>query len=294
MKISGHTSVVLTEKLLSGTRFTNLAQSAVIMKGLRLYLGIILSGFITSQALAAEPRQSIVSVNSVVPIKSIVPISPVLAANYNKTQIHVTPVHSPIPKLSTKRANFKQETATQDSVYVADWVLDSGDNQQMPFAIVDKKAAKVYVFDALGQLTGAAPALLGLAVGDDSIPNIGTMALASIKPEQRTTPAGRFVVALGKNIHNKEILWIDYDAAISLHRVVTSSPKERRLQRLESQNLLERRISYGCINVPVNFYDQVISPAFTGTNGVVYVLPDTRSIQEVFGSYSVADRALEQ
>jgi len=282
MNFFGYTSVIVTEKLWSAARFSNLTQSAIIMMSQRLWLGIILSGFITSLALAAEPKESVGS------------ISPVFATNYDKTQIHATPVHSPVPKLSTKRANFKQETATQASVYLADWVIDSGDNQQMPFVIVDKKAAKVYVFDALGQLTGAAPALLGLAVGDNSIPNIGTMALASIKPEQRTTPAGRFVAALGKNIHNKEILWVDYDAAISLHRVVTSSTKERRLQRLESKNPLERRISYGCINVPVKFYDQVISPSFTGTNGIVYVLPDTRSVKEVFGSYSVADRALEQ
>lgn len=99
---------------------------------------------------------------------------------------------------------------------------------------------------------------------------------------------------MGKNIHNKEILWVDYDAEISLHRVVITSSKERRLQRLESKNPLERRILYGCINVPVKFYDQVISPSFTGTNGIVYVLPDTRSVKEVFGSYSVADRAFEQ
>ena len=74
-----------------------------------------------------------------------------------------------------------------------------------------------------------------------------------------------------------------------LHRVVTSSVKERRLQRLESKDLLERRISYGCINVPVKFYDTIISPTFTGTLGVVYVLPDTRLVQDVFGSYDVID-----
>ncbi|MFP8818543.1 hypothetical protein ACLILV_16350 [Acinetobacter johnsonii] len=283
MKIFGQKIVGVTKKLLSGARFSNVTtQSAIIIMSQRLCLAIIISGFITGHASAAKRKEL------------VEPISSVFATNYDKTQIHATPVHSPVPQPSTKRANFKQETATQASVYLADWVLDSGDNQQMPFVIVDKKAAKVYVFDALGQLTGAAPALLGLAVGDNSIPNIGTMPLASIKPEQRTTPAGRFVAALGKNIHNKEILWVDYEAAISLHRVVTSSTKERRLQRLESQNPLERRISYGCINVPVKFYDQVISPSFTGTNGIVYVLPDTRSVKEVFGSYSVTDRALEQ
>lgn len=276
-------TVGVTKKLLSGARFSNVTtQSAIIIMSQRLWLAIIISGFITGHASAAKRKE---------PVE---PISPVFATNYDKIQTHATPVRSPVSSFNTKRANFKQETATQASVYLADWVLDSGDNQQMPFVIVDKKAAKVYVFDALGQLTGAAPALLGLAVGDNSIPNIGTMALASIKPEQRTTPAGRFVAALGKNIHNKEILWVDYDAAISLHRVVTSSSKERRLQRLESKNPLERRISYGCINVPVKFYEQVISPSFTGTNGIVYVLPDTRSVKEVFGSYSVADPEFEQ
>lgn len=192
-----------------------------------------------------------------------------------------------------KRANFQQETASHDTQYLADWIIDSNNNDHMPFVIIDKKQAKVFVFDSDGKLHGAAPALLGLAVGDTSIPDIGNMALANIKPEQRTTPAGRFVAALGQNIHNKEVLWVNYDGAISLHRVVTSSPKERRLQRLASQNPLERRISYGCINVPVNFYDKVISPTFTGTNGIVYVLPDTRQVQEVFGSYSVGDHAIK-
>ena len=193
--------------------------------------------------------------------------------------------------IKPKRANFKQESASQDALYLADWIIDSNNNERMPFVIVDKKQAKVFVFDAYGQLNGAAPALLGLAVGDTSIPDIGNMALSSIKPEQRTTPAGRFVASLGKNLHDKEILWVDYDGAISLHRVVTSSPKERRLQRLESKNPLERRISYGCINVPVNFYDQVVSTAFNNTSGIVYVMPDTLFIKDLFGSYEVKNTA---
>jgi hypothetical protein len=28
-----------------------------------------------------------------------------------------------------------------------------------------------------------------------------------------------------------------------------------------------------------------VSPSFTGTHGIVYVLPDTRSISEIFESY---------
>jgi hypothetical protein len=139
-------------------------------------------------------------------------------------------------------------------------------------------------------LRGAAPALLGLAVGDNSIAGIGKMALSKIKPDERTTPAGRFVAALGRDTHNKEILWVDYDLGIALHRVITTQPKERRLQRLDSNDPLEHRISYGCINVPIKFYDNVVSPAFTRTNGIVYVLPDTRLVKEVFGSYDVEDQ----
>jgi hypothetical protein len=73
--------------------------------------------------------------------------------------------------------------------------------------------------------------------------------------------------------------------------VIATVPKERRLQRMESALPLEHRITFGCINVPVKFYDKVISPVFTGTNGIVYVLPETRPVREVFGSYDVVDGA---
>ena len=46
---------------------------------------------------------------------------------------------------------------------------------------------------------------------------------------------------------------------------------------------LDNRISFGCINVPAAFFDRVIRPAFKGTNGIVYVLPETRAAREVFG-----------
>ncbi|MDQ3139510.1 MAG: L,D-transpeptidase, partial [Pseudomonadota bacterium] len=67
-----------------------------------------------------------------------------------------------------------------------------------------------------------------------------------------------------------------------LHRVVTGNPKDRRRARLASATPLDNRISYGCINVPAAFYDGVVVPAFTGTVGIVYLLPDTRTIGEVF------------
>ncbi|PKO69526.1 MAG: hypothetical protein CVU22_04715 [Betaproteobacteria bacterium HGW-Betaproteobacteria-16] len=167
--------------------------------------------------------------------------------------------------------------------------MDSGDHLGKPFVIVDKRDAKVFVFDAMGKLLGTSSALLGLAIGDDSVPGIGDKRISDIRPEERTTPAGRFVAHLDKNLKGQEMLWVDYDTAVSMHPVVPGHPRERRAERLASALPSERRISYGCINVPAKFYKQVVSLAFTGTDGIVYVLPEIRSARDVFGSYDVTE-----
>jgi hypothetical protein len=124
-----------------------------------------------------------------------------------------------------------------------------------------------------------------LARGDHSVPGIGERELSAIGPEDRTTPAGRFVAALGHNFRGEDVVWVDYDGAVSLHRVITSNPEEHRLHRLATPTPKDNRISYGCINVPVAFYETVVQPAFTGTEGIVYVLPEVLSAREVFSSY---------
>jgi len=176
---------------------------------------------------------------------------------------------------------FGRQSASRNARDVAAWILKSGDNQALPFVIVDKVDAKVFVFDSHGTMTGAAAALLGLGRGDDSVAGIGQRKLATIRPEERTTPAGRFQASLGHDLE-QDILWVDYDAALSLHRVVTGSPRDRRHARLASATSRDNRISYGCINVPAPFYDRVVMPAFKGTVGIVYILPETKSLGEVF------------
>jgi len=161
-------------------------------------------------------------------------------------------------------------------------VLHSGDNRGLPFVLVDKPQAQVFVFNSAGRLLGATPALLGLARGDDSVAGIGERRLSSIQPDERTTPAGRFVAGLAYNLSGQQILWVDYDLGISLHPVRSSNRKERRLQRLASPSALDNRISYGCINVSAVFFQAVVLPLFMATPGMVYVLPETRPLQSVF------------
>lgn len=222
---------------------------------------------------------------------SVAPAAAQNAASKLAAASRSAPGLSPAPERPDRRARLAQAQASQELQDLADWIADSADNAALPFLVVDKKDARVFVFDAHGQLQGASAALLGLAVGDDAVPGIGQRKLSDIRPEERTTPAGRFVASLDRNLHGEEILWVDYDTAISLHRVVTSVPSERRAQRLATPTPLDNRISYGCINVPAKFYDNVVSPAFTGTNGIVYVMPEIRSAREVFGAYDTQARA---
>ena len=165
-------------------------------------------------------------------------------------------------------------------MHVANWVVGSADNQDMPFTIIDKVNAK-------GQLQRAAPALLGLIRGDDSVPGIGHCKLSSIRLGERTAPAGRFVASRDRDVNGRKMLWVDYDIAILFHRVVKGAPTERRSQRLNSASSDDNRISCGCINVPLKFYGSLVSPAFIDIGEIACILPETRLAQEVFGSCGV-------
>lgn len=179
--------------------------------------------------------------------------------------------------------------STEASQFEA-WVIRTGDNQNLPFVIVDKTDAKVFVFDSAGRLLGQTSALLGLTRGDDSAPGIGSRPLAEIRPEERTTPAGRFVASLGYGLGKQDILWVDYNTSLALHRVLSMNSEEQRLQRLASPSPSTRRITFGCINVPANFYDAVVHPAFLKSNGIVYILPELKSMAEVFATYGAESR----
>lgn len=172
---------------------------------------------------------------------------------------------------------------------LAEWIAQTGDHAGAPFIIVDKKGATVWVFEPDARLRAHSAVLLGSALGDTSVPGIGTRPMAQILPAERTTPAGRFVAERGRNAQGEDVVWVDYDAAVSMHRVRTGNSVERRAERLASPTVDDNRISYGCINVPVAFYDKVIQPIFAQRKAMVYVLPDITPVTEVFGE-KVASR----
>lgn len=199
-------------------------------------------------------------------------------------------VHSTTQR-AVRLASFGNETPSPSARHVANWAVHSGDHKNMSFVVVDKKDAKVYIFNPKGELVAAAPALLGAASGDHTVPGIGEKPLSEVLPEEKTTPAGRFVAEPGMNLKGEDIVWVDYDAAVSLHRVRPLVAAEQRLERLASPTPEDNRISFGCINLPVAFYENVLSPTVKSTGAIVYVLPEVRTPQEVFGSYDVTDPA---
>lgn len=216
-----------------------------------------------------------------------------IAAAAQEPALPVDPPATLAAASRSRQADFSLEPSSPEARELADGVVSSSDNGNLPFIVIDKVQARVYVFDATGKLRGATSALLGTAVGDDTVPGIGQRKLSTIRPHERTTPAGRFVAYLDRDIHGEEVLWVDYETSLSLHRIITSQPKERRAARLASPSPLDNRITYGCINVSVAFYDGVLSPLFQRTQGIVYILPETRPASVVFSSFPVVKRPIE-
>lgn len=167
-------------------------------------------------------------------------------------------------------------------------VLHSGNAGGRAFAVIDKPAGRIWVFDGQGRPVADGPALVGQARGDRSPPDIGTRPLARIRPHEKVTAAGRYVTEPGRNLQDEDIVWLDYDMALSMHRV-RQVPGERRPQRLQSGLQHDKRISFGCINLVPEFYDTHIDPLFARQSGVVYVLPETLPLHQVFDFLAPSD-----
>ena len=189
-------------------------------------------------------------------------------------------------------ADFGALKPSADARHLADWIADSHNNTDLDFFILDKKNAQLYAFDQQARLRGSSPVLLGAAVGDDTVPGIGSRAIDQIRPQERTTAAGRFLGERGRNARGEDVVWLDYDSGLSMHRVLVTNPQERRLERLASASTADNRISWGCINVPAAFFDNVVRTPFASRRALIYVLPEVKPVQQVFSSYDVGARFL--
>lgn len=187
------------------------------------------------------------------------------------------------PVFASERATALIATPSAAAGRVADWVASSRDNRALPYAIIDKQAASLALFDAKGKSLGTVPVLVGIAPGDDATPGIGSKSLAEIGPAEKTTPAGRFLAKFGVAAGRQKVLWVDYATSVALHPIPPDTKKtERRRERMLSPAPDDNRITFGCINVPSAFYSKTLRPLFLKKGGYVYVLPDTKPLEAVF------------
>lgn len=179
--------------------------------------------------------------------------------------------------------DFAAAHPSVEATRLVDWVVQKKDAQGKPFAVVDKRNAHLYVFAADGHLAGHSPVLLGSALGDEIAPNVGEHAQTGhVPPEERTTPAGRFEASPGRNAKGERIVWVDYDSAFAIHRLRPGFSYGARNSGLASAKMAGRRVSWGCVVVPVAFYEQVVDRVLGGAKSVVYVMPETTTMQQVF------------
>jgi hypothetical protein len=194
---------------------------------------------------------------------------------------------APAGAAARRLADFGAETPSPEALHVANWAVFTGDNGKKAIVMLDKKAARAHVFEPNGKLKASTPVLLGASMRDENPPGVGDKPLAEVKPDEKVTAAGRYIAEPGINASGEDVIWIDYKAALSMHRVRALVKEERRLERLASPTIDDNRISFGCVNFPVAFYEGILSPTVKRQGAVIYVLPETRTPQQVFGSYDV-------
>jgi hypothetical protein len=172
--------------------------------------------------------------------------------------------------------------ASADARYVEHWIHEKGDDHGRPFVIVDKKAARIYVFGAGGGLVGSSSTLLGQSRGDIPVPGAGQKNPSDLLPYERKTPAGRFESQPGRNLHGEPVVWVDYDTGIAIHRVRPGISQMQRSASLATEDPNNKRLSLGCVVVPENFFLSVVLPTLGHGRGTVYVLPEDEPVQAMF------------
>lgn len=154
-------------------------------------------------------------------------------------------------------------------------VLASHDHGGLPFAIVDKSNAWIVVHHADGTVAGSARITRGAARGDWSMPGVGERTQnGTLRPEDLTTPAGRFVAQPGHNHTGEAVVWVDLEAAFAIHRLRAGPREAERARRLGTPGAADKRVSAGCVVVAGRFFDVVVQPVLGGP-AVVYVLPES-------------------
>jgi hypothetical protein len=106
--------------------------------------------------------------------------------------------------------------------------------------------------------------------------------MSYVPMEEHTTLSGRFVSEPGRNLNGEPVVWVDYAAALAIHRLRPGPSYNRREVLLASSSPMDHQASLGCVVVPEAFFEKVVHPLLGRSRALVYVLPETRTVRDVF------------
>ena len=173
---------------------------------------------------------------------------------------------------------------------LAGWVTATGDNGELPLHCSSTKSGRTS-----SPLTRAASSSAprrcwsGSRAGTTRRQGSATSSSPrSARTSARPRPAGSW---LGSVTRTATALCFGSTSAMRSRctAVMSVNPGRHRLPGIHSSDPSRHRISYGCINVPATFYDDVVLTALaSGNAAVVYILPDTKAIDDVFPAFAAA------
>ncbi|MDQ0839573.1 hypothetical protein [Sphingomonas faeni] len=268
-------------------RTTLLNKTAIIHRPCRRHLRMgtvaaLALGLLAPQPSLATPTNAQTRAKSTVPARAASKASARKGSPARKRKTPAAATVRPPVISAADAAEILEPVRSEAASRMIAWVAAAHDNGALPYIVIDKQAAALLLFNAKGDFLGQTPVLLGVGIGDDSTPGIGAKSLAEIGPAERTTPAGRYIAKFGRAVGRQRVLWVDYTNSVAIHAVITTNKAEHRVQRLLSPTPDDNRISFGCINVGTSFYSKKLRPLFQKKGGMVYILPDTKSLDDVF------------
>ena len=159
--------------------------------------------------------------------------------------------------------------ATPTETAVVQNIVAQNDNQGKQFIVADKQAGTLTMYTASGQQITSTPTLFGKTKGDSvSSKNTPSGRFETKQANVSTEGYGGSAQVLTQNGQNLQL----GDSTYAIHRVYTKYASENRQGRLDTPTATDNRISLGCINVPVDFYDTYLN---SDQATVVYVMPET-------------------
>lgn len=148
-------------------------------------------------------------------------------------------------------------------------------NEISPIIVVDKSAAKMFVYFPQDGTVLSGPVLLGKVKGDHI--NLADFNINTNSPA--ITPAGTFWAnkKFSAKLNESILSFVEgHISFIAIHPVFTKIPAERRLQRLTSSETYDNRISNGCINLGLEFFNVIY--AMLPSRSKLIILPESDSV----------------